>query len=275
MVERSGNYPIDTRQSEIARLRMQAEAMAFDAGVMLDRIGVKRGWQCLDLACGCGGIVDLLSARVGPTGSVTGLDFDDALLAVAREWADERGLGNVDWVRDDAYRTQLPAGIFDLVHMRFILSTAGNADELLSEAARLTKPGGVIAAQEPDIETLHCYPPHPAWDRLRNLLELVFGRVGNIRMAQHLFRQFHALGLARVAYRPFLVGFTNQDPMADYLPQTLLSLKTTLVDNDGIDPNEIDDTVAALRTHMAKPDTISTSYLVAQVWGIKNGEGVR
>ena len=31
-------------------------------------------------------------------------------------------------------------------------------------------PGGVVALQEPDGSTLHCYPPHPAWDTLKAAL---------------------------------------------------------------------------------------------------------
>jgi len=53
---------------------MQATAIAFDAGVILDRIGVQRGWRCLDLGCGAGGILELLGTRVGPTGLAIGLD---------------------------------------------------------------------------------------------------------------------------------------------------------------------------------------------------------
>jgi hypothetical protein len=40
-------YPIERRPEEIDRLRMQAAAIAFDAGVMLERIGLRPGWRCL------------------------------------------------------------------------------------------------------------------------------------------------------------------------------------------------------------------------------------
>ena len=44
--------------------------MAPDTLVMLDRIGVKSGWACLDIGCGPRGITDLLSERVGANGRV-------------------------------------------------------------------------------------------------------------------------------------------------------------------------------------------------------------
>jgi ubiquinone/menaquinone biosynthesis C-methylase UbiE len=119
------------------------------------------GWACLDIGCGPRGITDLLSARVGRAGRVTGLNRDDAFLEYARRHAPD----NVAFRRGDVCGSDLPAGSFDLVHMRFVASTAGSPERLLQEAARLARPGGIVALQEPDGAALHCYPPHPAWDR--------------------------------------------------------------------------------------------------------------
>ena len=115
----TGHYPIERREGEIERLRMQAAAIEFDASVMLDRIGVGAGWRCLDLGCGPGGIIELLSLRAGPTGRVVSLDADLVFLERARVLARDRGLGNVDFVQGDAYCTGLARGSFELVHARF------------------------------------------------------------------------------------------------------------------------------------------------------------
>lgn len=267
---RSRSYPIEASDAEIARLRMQAGAMACDAGVMLDRIGVAGGWRCLDLGCGCGGITELLSARVAPGGRVVGLDIDPALLAAAEAWGRARGLENVTFVEGDACRTGLARASFDLVHMRFLMSTAGLADEALAEAKALTTPGGVVAAQEPDIATLRCHPPHPAWDRLLGVIAEVFEAAGgDVRLARELYRRFREAGLEEVRYRPFVVGFTSSDAMADYLPRTIESLRRFVIERQVIGADELDSAVAACRRHLADPGTVSDSYLVAQVWGRK------
>ena len=117
----SGHYPIERRAGEVERLLLQGAAMAPDTEVMLDRIGVKAGWSCLDVGCGPRGITDLLSKRVGAGGRVVGLDRDAQFLEVARAGAPK----NVEFRQGDAYVSDLPAGSFDLVHMRFIASTAG------------------------------------------------------------------------------------------------------------------------------------------------------
>ena len=75
-----GSYPIETRAGEIERLHNQSKLMAPDTLAMLDRFGSMQGWRCLDVGCGPGGITDLLSARVGRTGQVVGLDMDARFL---------------------------------------------------------------------------------------------------------------------------------------------------------------------------------------------------
>lgn len=264
----AGNYPIERREGEIERLRMQAAAIEFDAGVMLDRVGVSPGWRCLDLGCGPVGILDLLSVRAGPTGQVIALDADPVFLEHARLLARERGRANIEFVQGDAYETGLPRGSFDFVHVRFVASTVGRHQDLIAEAVALACPGGMVALQEPDISTLKCYPPHPAWDRLAQVLDQAFISVGSdVRLAQQLYRLVRRAGLENVQYRPFLVGFRSDDRMADYLPATVDSLRRTILRHQLIDEEELDVALAACRRHLADPDTVSTYVTVAQVWG--------
>src|SRR5262245_47899829 len=170
----AGHYPIETRKGEIERPHIQGAGMAPDTLVMLDRIGVGPGWRCLDIGCGPRGITNLLSDRVGPAGHVVGLDMNEEFLAHGSAAA----APNTEFRRGDAYGSDLPADTFDLVHMRFVASTAGDPERLLREAIRLARPGGTVALQEPDGSTLHCYPPHPAWDRLKTVLLGAFRGVG-------------------------------------------------------------------------------------------------
>ena len=260
----SGHYPIERRRGEIERLHIQGAAMAPESASMLDRIGVASGWTCLDLGCGPGGITGLLSERVGKSGRVVGLDADPIFLEHARE----RASSNVEFVVGNAYQADLPSGGFDLVHMRFVASTAGDPESLLREAIRLARPGGTVALQEPDMATLNCYPPHPAWDRLKEGLEGAFTIVGaDIRLAQRLFAVVRNAGLDDVQYRPFLLGICSTHPMIDYLPATVESLRRTIIDRRLMTDDELDAALTDCRHHLAHPDTVFTTYTVAQVWG--------
>jgi len=265
-----GYYPIERRAGEIERLHIQGDALAPDTSIMLDRIGVRPGWRCLDLGCGPRGIVDLLGIRVGPTGRVVGLDADPVFLDHARQHANSRGFANIEFVSGDVYGSGLPAGDFDLVHTRFVASTVGNPERLLQESVRLTRPGGIVAFQEADMFTLNCYPAHPDWERLKRAFAEVFPYIGgNPRPPHDLYRLLRQSGLEGVQYRPFLVGFHSRDPMADYLPATMESVRSALIERHLIIPSELDAAVAACRAHLADSDTVSTYHTVVQVWGTR------
>ena len=237
---------------------------------MLDRIGVAPGWRCVDVGCGAGGILDLLAERAGPTGLALGLDADGALLDVARRWTRERALPSTAFVRGDAYRPPLRPDAFDLVHVRFVAGTAGLADELLAATLAIVRPGGVLAFQEPDTDTLECHPPHPAWSRLKAAVQAAFTAVGaDTTLARRLYALFRRAGLEDVRYRPFLIGVTSTDPMVDFLPATVESLRATLLARGIIAEAELDTVLAACRAHLAHPETVFTTYLTAQVWGRK------
>ncbi len=260
----SGNYPIERRSGEIERLYVQSKAMAPDTLVMLDRIGVKPGWSCLDVGCGPGGITELLSQHAGPTGRVVGLDVDEVFLAHARANAPS----NVEFRRGDAYGSDLAAASFDLVHMRFVASTAGDPERLLSEAIRLARPGGIVALQEPDGATLNCYPPHPSWDRLKTALLGAFRGVGaDLELARKLYWVVRQSGLADVQYRTFLLGVRSIDAMVDYLPSTVESLRNTVIKLGLLSDSELASSLAECRQHLGDPATSFTMYTVAQVWG--------
>ena len=62
----------------------------------------------------------------------------------------QSGLGNIELMQGDAFATKLPAASFDCVHARFMFAPLGRDNDLLQEMYRLTRPGGLIAIQEPD-----------------------------------------------------------------------------------------------------------------------------
>ena len=265
----SGKYPIERREGEIERLLIQGEAMAPDTREMLARIGVGLGWKCLDLGCGPEGITRLMSDAVGATGSVLGLDMDEDFLGYARVSAPE----NVTFQRGDAYATGLPDETFDLVHMRFLACTAGDPEALLSEALRLSRPGGVVAMQESDLRSLNAYPLHPAFDRLRDMLIGAFQGVGaDATFAHNLYAMARRLGLKEVAYRTCMLGVTPFDPVVDYLPSTVESVRGTILSLGLATESGLAADLRDCRAHLRNPDTVFTMFTVVQVWGRK---GVR
>ena len=100
------------------------------------------GETVLDLGSG-GGLDVLLSAkRVGPTGLAYGLDMTDEMLALARENQQKAGVENVQWLRGHIEEIPLPASTVDVVISNCVINLSGDKPTVLSEAARVLKPGG-------------------------------------------------------------------------------------------------------------------------------------
>ena len=267
---RDDNYPLASNPEEIARLRIQAESLADEAAIMLDRIGIEAGMSCLDLGCGAGGITDLLAARVGPNGRVLGVDVDEFSLAAARSWAEGLELRGVTFQTGSIFANDLAPESFDLVHLRYVITTIGKHQEVVQSALRLVKPGGVLALQEADAEGINGYPKSPAFDRLKDALVSVFIKIGADPFAgRRVFRLLRDAGLSGVDFRACTARARSADDLSDYLPQTVLSVRETILKFGLMAESEIDEAVAACRAHLADPDTISTTSTVFQAWGRK------
>jgi SAM-dependent methyltransferase len=85
----------------------------------MDRGAVGPGDRVLDVGCGCGGTTLVLAGRVGPTGSVVGVDVAAAMLDVGRAAAEAAGLRNVAFETADVQEDAFTAGAFDIVFSRF------------------------------------------------------------------------------------------------------------------------------------------------------------
>src|ERR1700735_2206067 len=139
-------YALGSSAGESARLQRQSEELRPESVALLEQIGLKPGQSAIDLGCGPRGIIDLLSAAVGPGGRAVGLDADPAHVAMARQYSDQSGLANVEIMAADARHTGLPAASFDLVHARTLLVTIPEPAEVVAEMVRLGTAGGWVAS---------------------------------------------------------------------------------------------------------------------------------
>ena len=162
-------YALGSSSGESARLQRQANELAPDSAVLLDRAGLRPGDSAIDMGCGPRGILDLMCERVSPGGRVVGLDADPVHIAMASEFVDRERLAGVELVCADARHTGLMPDSFDLVHARTLLINVPDPSTVMAEMVRLVRPAGWVAGLEPDTEHGICYPSHPAFDRLSEL----------------------------------------------------------------------------------------------------------
>ncbi|MEV7995514.1 class I SAM-dependent methyltransferase [Streptomyces sp. NPDC086077] len=119
--------------------------------------------RILDIGCGPGTITADLAALV-PDGHVTGVDRSPEVLEQARATAAGRGLTNVDFAVADVHALDLPDDTFCVVHAHQVLQHVGDPVRALREMARVTEPGGFVAARDGDYAAMTWYPASPGLD---------------------------------------------------------------------------------------------------------------
>jgi ubiquinone/menaquinone biosynthesis C-methylase UbiE len=106
------------------------------------------GETVLDLGSG-GGIDVILSARrVGPTGTVYGVDMTDEMLALAQQNAREAGVTTVHFLKGTIEQIPLPASSVDVVISNCVINLSTDKAAVLSEIARVLRPGGRVGVSD-------------------------------------------------------------------------------------------------------------------------------
>jgi len=204
-------YPQSSDPDEYQRLRAQALLWQRASEDLLDRIGLKPGMRCLDVGSGSGAVMRLMADRVGPEGSVTGIEIDGALGRQALADLRAQGGARFELIEADVRALdEVPGAPFDLTYCRLLLMHMPDPVAILEKMMLWTKPGGFVAAQEFDFEAIAVEPLCPAMAEFNRLFEGVFrGHGRNLRAGRQLPAQFEAAGLglpdgtnAEVKYLP-------------------------------------------------------------------------
>ena len=106
-------------------------------------LNVREGDRVLDVGCGFGDTAIQLAQRVGPSGSVLGIDCCAAFLETARKDAAAAGVDNVRFVEGDAQFYPFEPE-YDFCFSRFGTQFFENAVVGLKNMRRALKPGGTM-----------------------------------------------------------------------------------------------------------------------------------
>jgi hypothetical protein len=270
MVDAGAGYIFAQAPNEVDRLQSWARSWEPETEAMLDRIQVGPGWHAADLACGPMGIIGPLSQRVGPTGRVVAADLNPGMLSAARGYAEKNGFKNIEFIQANAYQSDLPRASFDLVHARFMFAPLGRDDALLDEMIALTRPGGIVASQESDESGYVCYPPQPAWERLKQLTVEAFARGGGDYSAgRRTYGLFRRAGLENVQVRAACLALPTGHPYRLWPVESALAFRPRFLEWGLIAAGELDHLLGECERISRDPETFLTSFVVMQTWGRK------
>lgn len=125
--------------------RFNIESQREATNALLEIADLRPGMSVLD-AGGGGGDPSLAAAlAVGPSGHVTVTDVSEGMLEIARAFAAEDGLSNIDYRVADTENLPFPNGSFDRALCRCVVMFFPDDVAALREIRRVLRPGGKAA----------------------------------------------------------------------------------------------------------------------------------
>jgi len=134
-------YPADVLD------RIPAGAIESFAGVgyFFDLAELSGGESVVDLGSGSGMDLFFAAIRVGPSGTVVGVDFTVEQLEKARRIADEAGFAQVELREGRIEQLPIEDASCECVISNGVINLAPEKHAVFAEAARVLKPGGRVA----------------------------------------------------------------------------------------------------------------------------------
>jgi ubiquinone/menaquinone biosynthesis C-methylase UbiE len=259
-------YILGHSASEIQRLKTQAEILRPITERLLLNAGIRPGMRVLDIGCGAGDVTMLAAEKVGPSGSVVGIDRNPEVLAIARGRAQASGLVHIVFEMASP-ETLIDDDLFDLVIGRYVLIHQSDPVFLLRTAARLVRPGGSVAFHEIRLrQKCDSVPNVPLFELIEKLIRMAFSSaLFNYDVADRLIQCFSDAGLPQPKLFCETPIWDGADAPCRWLVDTLRSLLpqlhrmgVALKDIMAVETleNQLRDAIVAARSQVSGPAQI-------------------
>lgn len=260
------DYVIEGGRPGRDRLRLLSSVLAPTTNDLLDRVGVRPGMRCLDVGCGGGDVTRELARRVGPDGLAVGVDFDEAVVALAAEDARQEGASNVSFRLADAQ--SLPgAADSDIVYARFLLTHLRDWRGALRRMVDVARPGGVVAVEDIEFTGHFCHPECEAFRRYVVLYqEVVTRHGGDPNVGPKLPLAMLDAGLVGVDVRVVQPAFLSGDGKR-LAAVTMARVAPRMVEAGLATAEEVAEIVAELEAACDDPRLMLSLPRIFQVWG--------
>ena len=103
---------------------------------------INQGEQVLDIGCGAGVVTILAGIKVGPKGSVSGVDIVSEMIARAESNLQMMDLDNVNFQKVSGENLPFFDDTFDVVISNGVINLIPNKEVAMSEIIRVLKPAG-------------------------------------------------------------------------------------------------------------------------------------
>jgi SAM-dependent methyltransferase len=209
---------------ERRRLALMSELLDPMHRTLLERLGLRPGWRCLEIGCGNGSISQWLATKVGPNGHVTATDLD-------LRFVDNLRAPNLEVRQLDILTDEVEVAVYDIVTARAVLHHVKSPKKALEHMVRFLKPQGILLSIEPDFLPATATRPEP----LRAFWQAWLQWSSSVGIDYFIGRKMPALlsatGLDRVCAEGTTALYRGKSPWAQYWIETLQELQPRLIDS--------------------------------------------
>lgn len=185
-----------------------------EMGWRLRVLGIQKedyqGKRVLEMGCGTGEYASWYA--VNGAKEVVGVDLSDGSLAIAREGAATKQIKNIQFLKQDVLKLDLPDNSFDYAYSVGMLMITGDPYKGFQHLCRVTKPGGIVV-----VSLYNSYGWF--WMRIRHrILKTLVGDDADkrVRVAKWLFpltinslnKRYHGVNTEEIIYDIF--GFPHE-----------------------------------------------------------------
>ncbi len=261
-------YAVD--ESNLERQELLADVFEDVSRRLLDHLDTPSGAACLDAGCGIGRTTELLVDRLPDPERVVGLDADPDLLEVARDRRPSSDAAEFGYRTGDATELPFPDDSFDLVFARFLLAHLPEPEAAVLEFARVCRPGGTIAVQEPDFASTGAWPPNRAYERAAELAGALF----DVEAGRKAWKQLVDTGIRGTEVDAEVIVETEGDTVRRLVTRSLEAIGGGLLEEGVLAEEEYEELVAEARgVEDEDRHRLVAIYTVYSVWGRWNRPG--
>ena len=160
---RSYTYLLGDSRTETDRLRAQARLWDPTAHALFDRLKIRRGMRVLEIGPGAGSLHRALRRRV--RGAVDAVEPSERFADGIERLAARDGFGHSGLWRANLSDVRLPRRRYDVVFARWVFLFLPDPAAHVRQLAKALRPGGLLAIEDYQRETLRMIPPPAAWER--------------------------------------------------------------------------------------------------------------
>lgn len=188
-------------EASLERLIERLESRAHDAGFVrlfekyAAQLPLHDNVRLLEVGCGTGATLRLLARRSEFNGKAFGVDQSQPFIDAARRYAQNENVSDrLSFQVGDAHRLEFASSTFDVVIAHTLISHVTEPAKVLSEIARVVRPGGWVVIFDGDYASLtYAFPDHRFGQKMD--VALATASFNNPRIMRDLPRLLPKVGL--------------------------------------------------------------------------------